>query len=134
MKYLIVLVLGLSAITAKPLTDEQKQNFRNFYDGCVSETNVDKAVVEKAHHGEFENDDKLPFFFLCMSKKIGFRDANNVFQPSSIKEKLSYVIDDAALVDKLAETCFVEKQTPQESAMEAFKCYFKHTGDKHPFY
>lgn len=75
----------------------------------------------KAMDGEFTDDPKFKAYLLCFGKKMGFHTDAGGFQMDVIKAKLSSMVADQSLVDKILE-CAVEKGSPEDTAFEAAKC------------
>ncbi|XP_030764830.1 uncharacterized protein LOC115889051 [Sitophilus oryzae] len=132
--FVVAVVLLAAALYARgELSNEQKQKIKDYITDCISETDIDREVVDQAHRGMFQDDDKLPEFSLCMSKKMGFRDDSNRIRVDVVKEKISEFVEDDNLAKEIFENCFVEKSTPEESALESFKCFQRRTPDHFSF-
>nr|AHE13799.1 odorant binding protein [Lissorhoptrus oryzophilus] len=122
-----VVIIGALACIEAQLTDEQKAKLKEHYTVCVGGTGVDKDVVTKARQGNFVDDPKLKAFAFCMSKRIGFQNEAGDVQPDVVKAKLSGAINDPAAADKLIQQCLIKKENPEDTAFNAFQCYYENT-------
>ncbi|CAG9764449.1 unnamed protein product [Ceutorhynchus assimilis] len=121
-----VVVASLAFVNAD-LTDEQKAKIVANGKLCVGETGVDTELIKQARNGKFVDDEKLKSFTFCMSKKHGFQNDAGEIQTEVVREKMTQVLGDADVVNKLIETCLVPKESNEATAFETFKCYYENT-------
>lgn len=101
------------------MTKEEKEAFHK---ECVAESGVSEDTVKKAMtDGEFVDEPKFKAHLLCFGKKVGFQNDAGELQKDVIKAKLSTVVSDEAVVEKMIE-CAVQKSTPEDTAFETAKC------------
>ncbi|XP_030764828.1 B2 protein-like [Sitophilus oryzae] len=122
-----VVLISVAICVHADLSDEQKQKVQAYGKECITESGVDKELVTKARQGTFSDDAKLKAFAYCVSKKIGFQDGAGAPQPEVIKQKLSGAINNPEAADKLIAKCVQSKATPEDTALETFKCYYENT-------
>ncbi|RZC42570.1 PBP GOBP domain containing protein [Asbolus verrucosus] len=109
MKYLAFTLLVI-ALAAEILTTNGSQP--TMEETCANEAGVEQEKVKGFKKGKFYEDSKFKDYVFCLSKKIGYQndagDFRNDFLPVIALSK-----------------CAVKKDTPQESAYQFFKCYYK---------
>ncbi|KAJ3648070.1 hypothetical protein Zmor_019906 [Zophobas morio] len=119
---------SISASSKQPLqalTDEQKKKLDEVSKECKTESGVAQDLIDKARNGELVDDPKLKSQMLCVAKKANLATAAGEINLDVLKTKLKKVAADDAEVDKLVQKCAVKKDSPEETAFEAFKCLHK---------
>lgn len=62
---------------------------------------------------------------MCLSKKIGYQNEDGVLLKEVMRQKLLASLKDQKLVNSIIDECAIVRDTPQSTAFEATKCYFK---------
>lgn len=109
------------------LSDEQKQRIQKYRQECISETQVNPELIDKADKGDFTDDKNLKCFAKCFYKKAGFVNDKGELLLDVIKSKIPGDVDREkalAVIDKCkdrvgADTC--------ETVFLVHKCYFEST-------
>ncbi|KAJ8924163.1 hypothetical protein NQ315_006947 [Exocentrus adspersus] len=125
---LAVVVLTLLVVVKAELTLEQLRKLKTHREECLKESGADPEVVSNARRGNAVDDPKLKEHLLCMFKRIGFLNDEGQLQKDVLKRKLVDVIKEEELADKLIAECVIQGETPQATAFNSFKCFFKETG------
>ncbi|CAG9764459.1 unnamed protein product [Ceutorhynchus assimilis] len=124
----IVLVFSLSilaAVVKTEITPEQHQEMMDISQACLAETGATHDMVMKALAGNFSDDPKFKEQLVCVGKGAGFLDEEGKYIREELKKKIMVLVDDEAKADGIIEKCADEKATPQETAFESTKCFFK---------
>lgn len=105
------------------LTDEQKEKLRSHGRLCITETGVDKELVQKVRDGDYtSNDDKLKDFALCMLKKIELVDKDGKFNKEVAVSKVAE--EDKVKVGEAIDKCLApDTVVTADIAWGYSKCY-----------
>ncbi|KAL3288141.1 hypothetical protein HHI36_002589 [Cryptolaemus montrouzieri] len=112
------------------LTKKEIVKLKKYSKECAKITGVDKKLVINARRGVFSNDAKLKQQLLCSSKKIGFQNEAGELQLDVMKQKVQVQYKDPKVADVLIKKCAIQQNTPEETAFEIVKCYYKNTPNR----
>lgn len=88
----------------------------------MAETGATEEMMERSVKGDLPDDIVFKNHLVCIGKKSGFIDENGMQNKEKLKEKLTSLLNNEELVDKILDKCFMEKGTPQDTAFELAKC------------
>ncbi|KAJ8932127.1 hypothetical protein NQ314_014908 [Rhamnusium bicolor] len=117
-----------------PISREDKEKLFRYHKECVEKTGVDEKLVDESQLGQYPEEPEFKEYTFCLSKRLGLQNEAGEFQMEAVKAQLSKHIQDSAEVDKLIETCVVQKDSPIESAYNTFKCYHDSSSHVDMFY
>ncbi|KAJ8955679.1 hypothetical protein NQ318_008550 [Aromia moschata] len=109
------------------ITEEQRQKLTRINKECQTESGIDSDTLEKAKKGHFSKDDKFKNHLFCFYKNLGLQNETGLIQKEVLSEKIGKLLNDVSLSEKLIEKCAIQKDTPQDTAYEAFTCYYENT-------
>lgn len=114
------------------MTNEQKEKLKKHHVECLSEVNVDLAVVQRLRAGDYKQEnDGLKKFVLCMLNKSELMTKEGKFKKDIALAKIPVEVDRAA-VERVIDGCLTNKgNTPEQSAWNYVKCYHE-KNPKHP--
>uniref|UniRef100_A0AAR5PAT7 Uncharacterized protein n=1 Tax=Dendroctonus ponderosae TaxID=77166 RepID=A0AAR5PAT7_DENPD len=107
------------------LAGDQREKAISIFKECMAETGATHEMMEKSVEGDIPDDIVFKNHLVCIGKKSGFIDENGLHSKEKLKEKLTLLLGDEGLVDKILDKCFMEKGTPQDTAFELAKCCHK---------
>ncbi|XP_028150440.1 uncharacterized protein LOC114343796 [Diabrotica virgifera virgifera] len=84
-------------------------------------TSLDRETLKNAFRGDV---DVASFggHALCIYKNLQILDEKSNINKAELRSSLDYIITDAHKLDQAVEDCAVKKDTPEETAVEIFKC------------
>nr|UWL63309.1 odorant binding protein 19 [Pagiophloeus tsushimanus] len=127
MKKFAVLTFLVVLVTVKTeLTVEQREKLTNMANRCTKETGATEEMVQKSMNGEFSEDPRFKEFLFCVDKQAGFVDESGKRNRDALKMQLVETFGHEDKIDNILDTCLaIEKPTPQETAFELAKCFYK---------
>ncbi|XP_063905975.1 uncharacterized protein LOC135124672 [Zophobas morio] len=87
---------------------------------CEQQSGVTPEILGDLKAHKYDNP-KLAAYLLCVHKVVKFQNEAGELQGDNIKAKLKEKYDDA-LVQKVAEECFENHESPEKTAVEVRKC------------
>ncbi|XP_023022169.2 uncharacterized protein [Leptinotarsa decemlineata] len=109
------------------ISEKKKAIFHSYQKDCAAESGVNPTILENAQKEIFEDDPLLKKYAFCYSKKMGFQDENGKIDEQSFRGKLKELVENYDELEKLVSTCNVEKDNPENTAYEFFKCFLQNS-------
>ncbi|XP_063905168.1 B1 protein-like [Zophobas morio] len=109
-------VLAQSAVINNP-EDELRRSA-----SCLQRSRVSFNAIKGIHTGQFDNDQSLKEYLLCISRVAGYINEAGYLQRDVIRVRLKggHYSDDT--IEELVQKCTENKETPEQTAFEFMKC------------
>lgn len=106
------------------MTEEQKAKLKKHQGECISESDIEPAVLQKLRAGDYKVDnDGIKRFALCMLIKSELMTKEGKFKKDVALAKVP-VEADKAQVERVIDACLANKgNSPEQSAWNYVKCY-----------
>lgn len=115
----------------KALSEEEVTNrIKGAHDKCQQDpaTAVDEAAFAayRTSKGQGEEPANLGPHDLCVSKALGWQNADGSVNEAYLRERISLAVHDSAKVDQLVAECKGSESDEIAIARNLFKCFGKH--------
>uniref|UniRef100_A0A1B0CJS1 Putative pbp/gobp family n=1 Tax=Lutzomyia longipalpis TaxID=7200 RepID=A0A1B0CJS1_LUTLO len=112
---------------AAAVTDEQRKKAQEVLVSCSQENGVTLDKIAQVRKGDFASaDEKTQCVVDCFFKKVGFMNAEGVFQEKVTTDKLSQGEADPSKVSQMVQKCKGESGAGKcETAFKIYKCAFE---------
>nr|UWL63310.1 odorant binding protein 20 [Pagiophloeus tsushimanus] len=115
--------------------EEDRQKLKNAHDKCQADpaTAIDEDALKtlRESKGKGASPPNGGAHALCVSKSLGWQNADGSINKDHLKERISANVDDAAKVDEIFAEATVEKENETATAEHLFKVFFKYNRDRH---
>ncbi|KAJ3640703.1 hypothetical protein Zmor_027248 [Zophobas morio] len=119
----VILINGVQATS-----NELDQKMTKCVSECVRQTNISDDSVDKVLSPEPTNDPTLKAYVLCVLKKIDIIGENGDFKKENLRTILRENGLSAENAESLVNKCAVQKNQPEETAYEGFRCFSQNEG------